>query len=79
MHGQLWAAIRAGLILRSEHSYKFLHDRVQEEAALHLIAEKSGAEGPYRSAGGLRRALRPEKRAGGDLSRYVNQLTANAA
>src|SRR4029077_1915336 len=28
MHGQLWEAIRAGLIFRLEHTYTFLHDRV---------------------------------------------------
>jgi PAS domain S-box-containing protein len=47
VHGQLWEAVRAGLIFRSEDSYSFLHDRVQE-AAYSLITEQARAEAHLR-------------------------------
>ena len=38
MHAAFWEAVRAGLILRTDNSYEFLHDRIRE-AAYALIPE----------------------------------------
>ena len=60
MHGQLWEAVRAGLIFRSQVSYKFLHDRVQE-AAYSLIPEDLRAEAHLRIGMLLAAQSTPEK------------------
>jgi PAS domain S-box-containing protein len=42
MHAALWEAVRSGLVVRSDSTYTFLHDRIQE-AAYARIAEDERA------------------------------------
>ena len=60
VHAQLWEAVRAGLIFRSESSYRFLHDRVQE-AAYSLIPEDLRAQAHLRIGTLLAEQTPPEK------------------
>ena len=59
--GALWEALQLELIVRSEDSYRFAHDRVQE-AAYSLIAEEAGAEAHLRIGRLLHAHIPPEKR-----------------
>src|SRR5262249_15041702 len=72
MHDRFWQAVRAGVILRTEHSYKFLHDRVQE-AAYSLIPEASRAEAHLEIGRLLVAHTSPEK-LDENIFEIVNQL-----
>jgi PAS domain S-box-containing protein len=72
MHRSFWEALRAGLILRTEQSYGFLHDRVQE-AAYSLIPEGACAETHLR-IGRLLAARIPPERHDEAAFEIVNQL-----
>jgi PAS domain S-box-containing protein len=72
MHGQLWEAVRMGLIFRSEDSYRFLHDRVQE-AAYALIPQELRAEAHLR-IGMLMASHIPSNKLEEGVFEIVNQL-----
>jgi len=69
---ELWEAVVAGLVLRSEDSYRFLHDRVQE-AAYCLIPQQSRAEAHLR-IGRLLVAQTPAENLDEEIFEIVNQL-----
>ena len=72
MHRRLWDALRPGLVLRTEQSYTFLHDRVQE-AAYSLIPENVRAETHLRVGNLLAARISSEKQEE-SVFEIVNQL-----
>jgi predicted ATPase/C4-dicarboxylate-specific signal transduction histidine kinase len=72
LHRNLWEAVRTGLIFRSEDSYRFLHDRVQE-AAYSLIPQELRAAAHLR-IGMLLAAHTPATKREEAIFEIVNQL-----
>ena len=72
LHESLWEAVRSGLVLRSENSYAFQHDRIQE-AAYSLIPENARAEAHLR-IGRMLVAHTPPEKLEEFIFEIVNQL-----
>lgn len=72
VHEHLWEAVRNALIFRSNDSYRFLHDRVQE-AAYSLIPKELRAEAHLSIGLRLAEQLPPDKREEA-IFEIVNQL-----
>ena len=72
LHSPLQEALRAGLVLSSEGSYHFLHDRVQE-AAYSLIPQELRAEAHLR-IGMLMASHTPPDKLEEGIFEIVNQL-----
>ena len=76
IHRSLWEAVRMSLILRSEESYSFVHDRVLE-AAYSTIPEGTRAEIHLR-IGTLLAKNTPSERRDDTIFEIVNQLNRGA-
>ena len=76
MHGQLWEAVRSGLIFRADDLYRFLHDRVQE-AAYSLIPKELRGEAHLR-IGMLLAAHTPSAKREEAIFEIVNQLNCGS-
>lgn len=72
LHADLWEAVRSGLVLRSDTTYAFHHDRVQE-AAYSLIAQDSRADKHLR-IGRLLTTSTPPTQRGEIIFEIVNQF-----
>jgi PAS domain S-box-containing protein len=77
IHAVLWDAARAGLVIRSENSYAFLHDRIRE-AAYALIADDERAMAHVRIGRLLAARTAPEQLEE-SIFDIVNQFERGAA
>src|SRR3984893_8737558 len=72
LHQHLWEAVRTGLVFRSDDSYRFLHDRVQE-AAYSMIPQEQRSAAHLR-IGMLLAAHTPAAKREEAIFEIVNQL-----
>jgi len=72
LHQHLWEAVRTGLVFRSDDSYRFLHDRVQE-AAYSMIPQQLRSAAHLR-IGMLLAAHTPAAKREEAIFEIVNQL-----
>ena len=77
VHAALWEAVHAGLVLRQESAYTFLHDRIQQ-AAYSLIPEERRADVHLRIGRALLASMTADQLAE-HLFDVANQLNRGAA
>ena len=77
VHAALWEAVYAGLVLRQESAYTFLHDRIQQ-AAYSLIPDESRADLHLRIGRALLTSMAPDRLAE-HLFDVANQFNRGAA
>ncbi|MDB5864762.1 MAG: histidine kinase, partial [Betaproteobacteria bacterium] len=77
MHGELQEAVHAGLVIRLESEYRFLHDRIQQ-AAYSLVAEED-RESVHLRIGRVLLASMTADRLAEHVFEIVNQLNRGAA
>ena len=77
VHADLWEVVRLELIQRSDDSYKFVHDRIQEAAYL-LVPQELRGEAHLR-IGRLLAAHTPQDKRQEAIFEIVNQLNRGAA
>ena len=77
VHAALWEAVYAGLVLRQESAYTFLHDRIQQ-AAYSLIPEERRADVHLRIGRALLASMTPDQLAE-HLFDVANQFNRGAA
>ena len=77
LHSDLWEALRLELIVRSDDSYRFVHDRVQE-AAYSLVPEEQRAAEHLRIGRLLTTQIAPDRReeAVFEIVGHFNRATA---
>jgi PAS domain S-box-containing protein len=76
-YDELWEAVRTGLVLRTDGTYRFLHDRVQEAAYSLLPADLRAAA--HLRIGRLLAAHTPPEKRDEAIFEIVNQLNRGAA
>ncbi|HEY1942940.1 MAG TPA: AAA family ATPase [Roseiarcus sp.] len=77
VHAALWEAVYAGLVLRQENAYTFLHDRIHQ-AAYSLIPEESRADLHLRIGRALLTSMTPDRLAE-HMFDVANQFNRGAA
>ncbi|MDB5050874.1 MAG: hypothetical protein JWO30_3945 [Fibrobacteres bacterium] len=77
LHEDLWEAVKAGLLIRTKDTYRFLHDRIQE-AAYSLTPEESRA-GEHLRIGRIILSGKTEAEIEEDIFVLVNHLNRGIA